>query len=89
MDDNLRLKKNREKFLFKVLMIHLSFFLTGTEIHVDETFPYSLDEDEVWSNALMSIEHKKKRLLTKFFVRIFNHHYCNMNSDLPGYIRCV
>lgn len=40
-------------------MIHLSFFLTGTEIHVDETFPYSLDEDEVhvWSNALMSIEH--------------------------------
>lgn len=69
-------------------MIHLSF-LTGTEIHVDETFPYSLDEDEVWSNALMSIEHKKKRLLTKFFVRIFNHHYCNMNSDLPGYIRCV
>lgn len=27
-------------------MIHLSF-LTGTEIHVDETFPYSLDEDEV------------------------------------------
>lgn len=57
MDDNLRLKKNREIFLFKVLMIHLSFFLTGTEIHVDETFPYSLDEDEVWSNALMSIEH--------------------------------
>lgn len=40
------LKKNKEKFLFKVLMIHLSF-LTGTEIHVDETFPYSLDEDEV------------------------------------------
>lgn len=71
-------------------MIHLSF-LTGTEIHVDETFPYSLDEDEVWSNALISTEHKKKkkRLLTEFFVRIFNHHYCNMNSDLPGYIRCV
>lgn len=71
-------------------MIHLSFFLTGTEIHVDETFPYSLDEDEVWSNALISIDNKKnKRLLTEFFVRIFNHHYCNMNSDLPGYIRCV
>lgn len=48
-------------------MIHLSFFLTGTEIHVDETFRYSLDEDEVWSNALISIEHKKnKRLLTEF-----------------------
>lgn len=42
-------------------MIHLSFFLTGTEIHVDETFPYSLDEDEVWSNALISTEHKKKK----------------------------
>lgn len=41
-------------------MIHLSF-LTGTEIHVDETFPYSLDEDEVWSNALISTEHKKKK----------------------------
>lgn len=77
-----------------MLVIHLSFFffLTGTEIHVDETFPYSLDEDEVWSNALISIEHKKnKRLLTQFFVRIFNHHYCNMNSDLAGYtyIQCV
>lgn len=72
-------------------MIHQTFFLTGTEIHVDETFPYSLDEDEVWSNALMSIEHKKKKAFTatEFFVRIFNHHYCNMNSDLPGYIRCV
>lgn len=59
MDDNLRLKKIEKNSSFKVLMIHLSFFLTGTEIHVDETFPYSLDEDEVWSNALISIEHKK------------------------------
>lgn len=57
MDDNLRLKKNREKFFFKVLMIYFFFFLIGIEIYVDEIFFYLFDEDEVWLNVLMLIEY--------------------------------